>query len=70
MDNIVNFSDVSNFEKFVRTELHEYEEVLQKAFAAGYQDSWNTRNLDEESEKWSTLKAVFFSSTVLTTIGK
>ena len=70
MDNIVNFSDVSNFEKFVRTELHEYEEVLRQAFAAGYQDSWNTRNLDEEAEKWSTLKAVFFSSTVLTTIGK
>ncbi|KAK9704575.1 Ion channel [Popillia japonica] len=46
-----------------------YETFLRHTFAEGLHENWITGEHDEESEKWTTLKAVFFSSTVLTTIG-
>ncbi|KAK4886664.1 hypothetical protein RN001_002935 [Aquatica leii] len=53
--------------EYVYFELKEYEKVLEDAFAEGFQ---STHHLDKyESEKWSFLTSVFFSSTVLTTIG-
>ncbi|XP_056640039.1 TWiK family of potassium channels protein 9 [Diorhabda sublineata] len=48
----------------VSSELVEYERILENSFEAGI-----TKFSNEETERWSTLKAVFFSSTVLTTIG-
>ncbi|XP_050498163.1 TWiK family of potassium channels protein 7 [Diabrotica virgifera virgifera] len=48
----------------ISTELVEYEKILEDSFIAGIM-----RFSDDETEKWTTLKAVFFSSTVLTTIG-
>lgn len=47
----------------------EYELFLRETFQQGLHESWILGEPDEESEKWTTLKAVFFSSTVLTTIG-
>ncbi|XP_057659036.1 TWiK family of potassium channels protein 9 isoform X2 [Diorhabda carinulata] len=48
----------------VSSELVEYERILENSFEAGI-----TKFSNEETERWTTLKAVFFSSTVLTTIG-
>lgn len=49
----------------VTNELIEYDKILEDAFIAGI-----SVYPSGEIEKWTTLKAVFFSSTVLTTIGK
>ncbi|KAI4462571.1 hypothetical protein MML48_4g00008403 [Holotrichia oblita] len=46
-----------------------YETFLRHTFEQGLHENWIIGERDEESEKWTTLKAVFFSSTVLTTIG-
>ncbi|CAH1104039.1 unnamed protein product [Psylliodes chrysocephalus] len=48
----------------VTNELIEYDKILEDAFIAGI-----SVYPSGEIEKWTTLKAVFFSSTVLTTIG-
>ncbi|KAK5643630.1 hypothetical protein RI129_007475 [Pyrocoelia pectoralis] len=53
--------------EYVFYELSEYEKLLEDAFAEGFQSSHEQEI--SELEKWSFLKSVFFSSTVLTTIG-
>lgn len=59
----------------IEPELHEYEKILREAVIAGF--TLDVRETDvfpgrfhEKLEKWTLLKAVFFSSTVLTTIGR
>ncbi|CAH1159361.1 unnamed protein product [Phaedon cochleariae] len=65
IDFITNGTDESKSDYLISNELVEYEKLLQESFKAGI-----PRFPDEgDLEKWTTLKAVFFSSTVLTTIG-
>ncbi|XP_065086098.1 TWiK family of potassium channels protein 7, partial [Ochlerotatus camptorhynchus] len=65
---IVNNTDVRNLETLFSLELEKYEKVVQDAAQGGISiDVGN--NFPVESEKWSILQAVFFASTVLTTIG-
>ncbi|XP_017769645.1 PREDICTED: TWiK family of potassium channels protein 7 [Nicrophorus vespilloides] len=66
VNRIVNNSELSNLGDLVLMEVKDYEKVLQDAVLGGLTD--NSRPL-EELEKWTILKAVFFSSTVITTIG-
>lgn len=47
--------------------LNKYENVLQNAVKRGLT---NYRDSMEQLERWTILKSVFFSSTVITTIGK
>ncbi|XP_031342087.1 TWiK family of potassium channels protein 7-like, partial [Photinus pyralis] len=53
--------------EYVFYELSEYEKLLEDAFAEGFQSSHEQEIT--ELEKWSFVKSVFFSSTILTTIG-
>ncbi|XP_035781264.1 TWiK family of potassium channels protein 7-like isoform X2 [Anopheles albimanus] len=65
---IVNNTDVRNLERLFELELEKYEQVVQDAAQGGIL-------IDAEQhfplavEKWSLLQAVFFASTVITTIG-
>lgn len=65
---IVNNTNLRNLDMLISFELRKYESVLQESFHAGI-PIVPSSNL-QESIKWSTLKSVFFSSTVLTTIGE
>lgn len=56
--------DAPNFTN-IEVKLEEYEEILHDAFSAGLPVVGQPA-----VEKWTILKAVFFSSTVLTTIGE
>lgn len=72
VETIVNNSGITNLADLVYLELKGYERTLQDAFEGGLEtttDGERFRSL-EELEKWTILQAVFFSSTVLTTIGK
>lgn len=64
----------------VSVKLRAYEEVVQEAAEAGLLVSFVTDIVDQDdccesglppivTERWSVLQAVFFASTVLTTIG-
>ncbi|KAF5302925.1 hypothetical protein FQA39_LY02105 [Lamprigera yunnana] len=53
--------------EYVYYELKEYEKMLEDAFSEGFQSSYHPDL--KAPEKWSFLTSVFFSSTVLTTIG-
>ncbi|XP_066257311.1 potassium channel subfamily K member 6 [Euwallacea similis] len=66
IETIVNNTDLRHLDCLItiRTELDEYELALQSSFNDGIPLRPNP-----EMAKWTTLKAVFFSSTVLTTIG-
>ncbi|XP_022909212.1 TWiK family of potassium channels protein 7 [Onthophagus taurus] len=66
VENIVNTKD--NVME-IYEHIDNYSKVLRHAFENGFQDVWLTSKPTEESEKWNMLTAVFFSSTVLTTIG-
>jgi Polyphosphate kinase len=59
----------ANLNLFISLKLGEYEEVVQEAVRGGVSLPLGTHNSTEESTKWNFLKAVFFASTVLTTIG-
>lgn len=61
---IVNNSDLVNLDYLISNELDKYETVLQASFNAGIPLRPSTA-----MAKWTTLKSVFFCSTVLTTIG-
>ncbi|XP_044254587.1 TWiK family of potassium channels protein 9 [Tribolium madens] len=61
---IVNNTDLKNLDYFISSELENYEKILQGACREGI-----PLFPKEQVAKWTTLKAVFFSSTVLTTIG-
>ncbi|XP_041973173.1 TWiK family of potassium channels protein 7 isoform X1 [Aricia agestis] len=57
-----------NIEKLLSDQLAAYERVLEDACGSGLAFQVE-RNFPPSEEKWSILQAVFFSSTVLTTIG-
>lgn len=68
VERIVNNTDIVNLEEVVWFELSEYEKLLEDAFSEGF----DTSSYDQEIsdlEKWTLMKSVFFSSTVITTIG-
>lgn len=66
---IINNTDLRNLDRLVSLELAKYEVAAQHAVQGGLLLSSDS-NFPVITEKWSILQAVFFSSTVLTTIGK
>lgn len=77
---ISNNTDVFNLHTLVSVKLRDYEEVVQEAAEAGILISFVTDIIDRDdhskselppivTERWSIFQAVFFASTVLTTIG-
>ncbi|XP_011858739.1 PREDICTED: potassium channel subfamily K member 18, partial [Vollenhovia emeryi] len=75
---VSNNTDVFNLHTLVSVKLRDYEEVIQEAAEAGLLISFVTDIIDHDgrselppivTERWSILQAVFFASTVLTTIG-
>ncbi|XP_043526139.1 uncharacterized protein LOC122537192 isoform X2 [Frieseomelitta varia] len=77
---VSNNTDVSNLRTLVSVKLRAYEEAVQEAAQGGFLISFVTDTVDQENrdaadlppivtERWSVLQAVFFASTVLTTIG-
>ncbi|XP_026673627.1 TWiK family of potassium channels protein 9-like isoform X2 [Ceratina calcarata] len=75
-----NTDDVSNLSKLISMKLRAYEEAVQEAAQGGLLISSLTDTIDRldrdttdlppiVTERWSVLQAVFFASTVLTTIG-
>ncbi|EAA10378.2 AGAP004896-PB, partial [Anopheles gambiae str. PEST] len=65
---IVNNTDVQNLDRLLTLELEKYEQVVQDAAQGGILIDAN-ENFPVAVEKWSMLQAVFFASTVITTIG-
>ncbi|XP_077297053.1 TWiK family of potassium channels protein 7 isoform X2 [Arctopsyche grandis] len=65
---ITNNSDIINLGTILKQQLELYEEVVEQAAHSGILISAE-KGFPPAEEKWSTLQAVFFSSTVLTTIG-
>lgn len=68
IDTIVNNTDLINLNHLIILELNDYERTLYEGYRVGFAENENFKN-SENDEKWTILKAVFFSSTVLTTIG-
>ncbi|XP_076686833.1 uncharacterized protein LOC143378763 isoform X6 [Andrena cerasifolii] len=77
---VSNNTDVSNLRTLVSVKLRAYEEAVQEAAQGGLLVSFVTDTIGQEdrgatdlppiiTERWSVLQAVFFASTVLTTIG-
>jgi hypothetical protein len=62
--------DFHNLTSFVSHKLGEYEEVVQVAVRGGVSLPLNPNNPTPVPARWNFLQAVFFASTVLTTIGK
>ncbi|XP_029662369.1 TWiK family of potassium channels protein 7-like isoform X1 [Formica exsecta] len=80
IESISNNTDVFNLRTLVSVKLRAYEEAVQDAAEAGLLVSFVTDTMDQDAhiesdlppiitERWSVLQAVFFASTVLTTIG-
>ncbi|KAL6255808.1 hypothetical protein P5V15_013051 [Pogonomyrmex californicus] len=80
VESISNNTDVFNLRTLVSVKLRTYEEAVQEAAEAGLLIGFvaDTINQDDRlesklppivTERWSVLQAVFFASTVLTTIG-
>ncbi|XP_055683012.1 potassium channel subfamily K member 15 [Lutzomyia longipalpis] len=65
---IANNTDVRNLERLISMELAKYEISVQEAVEGGLVISIDD-DFPADEEKWSVMQAVFFSSTVLTTIG-
>ncbi|XP_055709623.1 TWiK family of potassium channels protein 7 isoform X2 [Phlebotomus papatasi] len=65
---VTNNTDVRNLERLVSMELAKYEISVQEAVQGGLVISVDD-DFPADEEKWSVMQAVFFSSTVLTTIG-
>ncbi|KAL4714416.1 hypothetical protein ACJJTC_017711 [Scirpophaga incertulas] len=63
-----NITIVASIEKLLSDHLALYEKVLEEASSSGLLLEVD-KNFPAAEEKWSILQAVFFSSTVLTTIG-
>jgi hypothetical protein len=63
-------ADFHNLTSFVSHKLGEYEEVVQEAVRGGVSLPLNPQNPAPVPARWNFLQAVFFASTVLTTIGK
>ncbi|XP_050303741.1 LOW QUALITY PROTEIN: TWiK family of potassium channels protein 7-like [Anthonomus grandis grandis] len=64
IETIVNNTDVTNLDYLIEHELDVYDKALEASFKNGI-----FLNPNAEMAKWTTLKSVFFCSTVLTTIG-
>ncbi|XP_014485581.1 PREDICTED: TWiK family of potassium channels protein 7 [Dinoponera quadriceps] len=80
VESVYNNTDVSNLRTLVSVNLRDYEEAVQEAAEAGllvgfvadtieHQDRADSELPPVATERWSVLQAVFFASTVLTTIG-
>ncbi|XP_077263124.1 LOW QUALITY PROTEIN: potassium channel subfamily K member 15-like [Temnothorax americanus] len=80
VESVSNNTDVFNLHTLVSVKLRDYEEVVQEAAEAGLLISFVTDIIDQDdcskselppvvTERWNVLQAVFFASTVLTTIG-
>lgn len=67
VERIVNNTRISNLDELVLFELKEYEKTLQDAYKGGLSSPYEAL---QDLERWTILRAVFFSSTVITTIGK
>ncbi|XP_059617700.1 TWiK family of potassium channels protein 7 [Phlebotomus argentipes] len=65
---VANNTDVRNLERLISVELAKYEVSVQEAVQGGLVISVDD-DFPADEEKWSVMQAVFFSSTVLTTIG-
>ncbi|KAI9589365.1 hypothetical protein GQX74_007534 [Glossina fuscipes] len=65
---ILNNTDINNLNELLKFELSKYEAAIQEAAEGGLLIEAD-RDFPEPYERWSILQAVFFSSTVLTTIG-
>ncbi|XP_055371567.1 TWiK family of potassium channels protein 7, partial [Condylostylus longicornis] len=65
---ILNNTDMSNLDYLVSFELGKYEKAVQEAAEGGILIAAD-KDFPHKFEKWSIMQAVFFSSTVLTTIG-
>ncbi|XP_036320190.1 TWiK family of potassium channels protein 7 [Rhagoletis pomonella] len=65
---ILNNTDVLNLDVLIAKELANYEVAVQEAAEGGLLIEAD-KDFPEPYERWSILQAVFFSSTVLTTIG-
>ncbi|BFG00701.1 TWiK family of potassium channels protein 7 [Drosophila madeirensis] len=68
MSTILNNTEVNNLNELLSFELAKYEAAVQLAAEGGLLIVAD-RDFPEPYERWSILQAVFFSSTVLTTIG-
>ncbi|KAF7990655.1 hypothetical protein HCN44_000460 [Aphidius gifuensis] len=78
INRILNNSDLSSLPNMMKVELHSYELAIQEAAQGGFfmkfideiESSDNSKNLTSVlTDRWNILQAVFFASTVLTTIG-
>ncbi|GAB0093381.1 TWiK family of potassium channels protein 7 [Sergentomyia squamirostris] len=65
---VANNTDVRNLERLISVELAKYEISVQEAVQGGLVISVDD-DFPADEEKWSVMQAVFFSSTVITTIG-
>ncbi|KAH8335862.1 hypothetical protein KR074_012235 [Drosophila pseudoananassae] len=68
MSTILNNTEVHNLNELLAFELAKYEAAVQEAAEGGLLIVAD-KDFPEPYERWSILQAVFFSSTVLTTIG-
>lgn len=68
LSNIVNNTDVRNLETLLSLELAKYESAVQSAAQSGLLLN-AIEDFPPKTDKWSIVQAVFFSSTVITTIG-
>ncbi|XP_035895739.1 TWiK family of potassium channels protein 7 [Anopheles stephensi] len=68
INSIVNNTSVQNLDQLLAFELKKYEQVVQDAAQGGILIDAD-QNFPVAVEKWSVLQAVFFASTVITTIG-
>ncbi|XP_017011109.1 TWiK family of potassium channels protein 7 [Drosophila takahashii] len=68
MHTILNNTEVRNLDELLSFELAKYEAAVQLAAEGGLLID-KDKDFPEPYERWSILQAVFFSSTVLTTIG-
>ncbi|EDW07640.2 TWiK family of potassium channels protein 9 isoform X1 [Drosophila mojavensis] len=68
MSTILNNTEVNNLNELLSFELAKYEAAVQQAAEGGLLIVAD-KDFPEPYERWSILQAVFFSSTVLTTIG-
>ncbi|KAH8303350.1 hypothetical protein KR059_008701 [Drosophila kikkawai] len=68
MDTVLNNTEVHNLRELLSFELAKYEAAVQQAAEGGLLIVVD-KDFPEPYERWSILQAVFFSSTVLTTIG-
>ena len=69
LHNLVNLCNVNNSD-LLSHKLAEYEEVVQDTVQGGVSLPFDSSDSVPATAKWNLLQAVFFASTVLTTIGK